>query len=160
MRAPDVLGDRARLVSGGGKCDNVLVGQPIRRARGALTAAEVEASDAAYAAAMRRVAPALEAYLGVALPGVVDRAGAVDRAGWARANVRVLARLFARVEGDYPGVIEVVENDRPVIMNHCLHVERLSLPEGRGGAVPAAGEEIQDQAEAHEQAENVVAPGH
>jgi len=72
----------------------------LRRARGALTAAEVEASDAAYAAAMRRVAPALEAYLGVALPGVVDRAGAVDRAGWARANVRVLARLFARVEGD------------------------------------------------------------
>jgi coenzyme F420 biosynthesis associated uncharacterized protein len=72
----------------------------LRRARGALPASEVAASDAAYVAAMRRVAPALEAHLGVALPGVVERAGAVDRAGWARVNVRVLARLFARVEGD------------------------------------------------------------
>ena len=72
----------------------------LRRARGALSASEVAASDAAYAAAMRRVAPALEAHLGVALPGVVDRAGAIGRAGWVHANVRVLARLFARVEGD------------------------------------------------------------
>ena len=72
----------------------------LRRARGALTASEVAASDAAYAAAMRRVTPALEAHLGVALPGVVERAGAIDRAGWVHANVRVLARLFARVEGD------------------------------------------------------------
>ncbi len=72
----------------------------LRRARGALPAADIAASDAAYADAMRRVAPALEAHLGVALPGVVERAAAIDRAGWARANVRVLARLFARVEGD------------------------------------------------------------
>ena len=72
----------------------------LRRARGALSAAEVAASDAAYVAAMRRVAPALEAHLGVELPGVVDRAGAIDRVGWVHANVRVLARLFARVEGD------------------------------------------------------------
>jgi coenzyme F420 biosynthesis associated uncharacterized protein len=72
----------------------------LRRARGALSASEVAASDAAYAAAMRRVTPALEAHLGVALPGVVERAGAIDRAGWVHANVRVLARLFALVEGD------------------------------------------------------------
>jgi coenzyme F420 biosynthesis associated uncharacterized protein len=72
----------------------------LRNARGALSAAEVAASDAAYVAAMGRVAPALEAHLRVALPGVVERAGAIDRAGWVHANVRVLARLFARVEGD------------------------------------------------------------
>jgi len=72
----------------------------LRSAPGTLTPSQLAAADASYAAAMRRVAPALEAHLGAPLPGIVERAGVVDRAGWARANVRTLERLFSRFEGD------------------------------------------------------------
>ena len=72
----------------------------LRSAPGTLTPAQLAAADASYAAAMRKVTPALEAYLGAPLPGLVERAGAVDRASWARANVRTLERLFSRFEGD------------------------------------------------------------
>ncbi len=72
----------------------------LRRAPGTLSAAELRAADSSYAAAMRRVAPALEAHLGSPLPGLVERAGAVDRATWARTNVRTLERLFSRIEGE------------------------------------------------------------
>ena len=72
----------------------------LRGAPGTLTPAQLAAADASYASAMRRVAPALEAHLGVPLPGIVERAGVVDRATWARANVRTLERLFSRIEGD------------------------------------------------------------
>ncbi len=72
----------------------------LRAAPGALTPAQLAASDASYAAAMRTVAPALEAHLGAPLPGLVERAGVVDRAAWARTNVRTLERLFSRFEGD------------------------------------------------------------
>jgi coenzyme F420 biosynthesis associated uncharacterized protein len=72
----------------------------LRGAPGTLTPAQLAAADASYAAAMRKVAPALEAHLGAPLPGLVERAGVVDRATWARANVRALERLFSRFEGD------------------------------------------------------------
>jgi coenzyme F420 biosynthesis associated uncharacterized protein len=72
----------------------------LQRAPGTLTPAQLAAADASYATAMRKVAPALEAHLGAPLPGLVERAGVVDRATWARANVRTLERLFSRIEGD------------------------------------------------------------
>ncbi len=72
----------------------------LRSAPGALSPAQLAAADASYATAMRKVAPALEAHLGAPLPGLVERAGVVDRATWARANVRTLERLFSRIEGE------------------------------------------------------------
>jgi coenzyme F420 biosynthesis associated uncharacterized protein len=75
----------------------------LRRAPGALTPGEMAIADEAYAAAMRVVAPALEAHLGVALPGIVERAGAVDRAGWVHANTLAFAQLLGRLEGDVLG---------------------------------------------------------
>jgi len=75
----------------------------LRRAPGALTPAEMAIADEAYAAAMRVVTPALEAHLGVALPGIVERAGAVDRAGWVHVNTLAFAGLLGRLEGDVLG---------------------------------------------------------
>jgi coenzyme F420 biosynthesis associated uncharacterized protein len=75
----------------------------LRRAPGALSPAEMRAADGASAEAVRRVAPALEAHLGSPLPGLVERAGAVDRAGWAQANVRAIERIFSRFEDDLLG---------------------------------------------------------
>lgn len=71
----------------------------LRRAPGALTAAELAASEAAYAATMARVVPRLGAALGTELPGVVGRAGVVDRAGWIRANTASFAALIGKLEG-------------------------------------------------------------
>jgi coenzyme F420 biosynthesis associated uncharacterized protein len=82
--------------------ESIAIGR-LRRVPGALSADEIVAADAEYAAAMRVVAPALEAHLGVALPGVVERAGAVDRAGWVMANARAFEQLLGRLEGDVLG---------------------------------------------------------
>ncbi len=82
--------------------DSIAAGR-LHRAPGALTADEIAAADAEYVAAMRVVAPALEAHLGVALPGIVERAGAVDRTGWVRANTRAFEQLLGRLEGDLLG---------------------------------------------------------
>ena len=71
----------------------------LRSAPGALTAAEIAASSEAYATAMALITPRLEAALGTALPGVVERAVAVDRAGWIRANVTTFAQLIGHLEG-------------------------------------------------------------
>lgn len=71
----------------------------LRRAPGALTAAELAASEPAYAATMARVVPLLGAALGTELPGVVGRAGVVDRAGWIRANTASFAVLISKIEG-------------------------------------------------------------
>ncbi len=70
------------------------------RAAGALTAAEIEASAPAYEAAMARIVPALSAALGTELPGVVERSGVVDRAGWVRANTATFASLIGKLEAD------------------------------------------------------------
>jgi coenzyme F420 biosynthesis associated uncharacterized protein len=72
----------------------------VRRAPGSLTTAELEAASPAYEAAMARVVPALGAALETELPGIVERAGVVDRAGWVHANSAIFAQLLGSVEAD------------------------------------------------------------
>lgn len=69
-------------------------------APGTLTAAELRAAEPEYADAMARIVPALSAALGSELPGVVERSGVVDRAGWVRANTGSFASLIAKLETD------------------------------------------------------------
>ena len=49
---------------------------------------------------MARIVPALTTALGSPLPGVVERAGVVDRAGWVRANTGSFASLMSKLETD------------------------------------------------------------
>jgi coenzyme F420 biosynthesis associated uncharacterized protein len=49
---------------------------------------------------MARVVPRLAEALGTELPGVVERASVVDRAGWIRANVGTFRSLISRLETD------------------------------------------------------------
>jgi coenzyme F420 biosynthesis associated uncharacterized protein len=70
------------------------------RAPGALGRAEIEAAGPAYEAAMARIVPALSTALGTELPGVVERSGVVDRAGWVRANTATFASLIGKLEAD------------------------------------------------------------
>ena len=72
----------------------------LERAPGALSAEELKAAEADYAAAMARIVPALSAALGTELPGVVERSGVVDRAGWVRANTASFASLINKLEAD------------------------------------------------------------
>ncbi|MEW5989820.1 MAG: zinc-dependent metalloprotease [Chloroflexota bacterium] len=69
-------------------------------APGALSPLELKAADAAYREAMAAVVPRLSAALGTPLPGVVERATVVDRAGWIRANIATFRSLVGRIEGD------------------------------------------------------------
>jgi coenzyme F420 biosynthesis associated uncharacterized protein len=69
-------------------------------APGALTADELRAAEPAYAEAMARIVPALSAALATDLPGVVERSGVVDRAGWVRANTSSFASLIGKIEHD------------------------------------------------------------
>ena len=69
-------------------------------APGTLTVAELRAAEPEYAEAMARIVPALTTALGSELPGVVERAGVVDRAGWVRANTGAFASLIAKLETD------------------------------------------------------------
>jgi coenzyme F420 biosynthesis associated uncharacterized protein len=70
----------------------------LRRAPGSLPAAELAASEPAWATTMDRIVPRLEARLGRPLPGVVERHAVVDRAGWAAANIGTFRDLVARLE--------------------------------------------------------------
>jgi coenzyme F420 biosynthesis associated uncharacterized protein len=70
----------------------------LERAPGTLSAAELRAAEPAYAEAMARIVPALSAALGTELPGVVERSGVVDRAGWVRANTVSFASLIGKLE--------------------------------------------------------------
>jgi coenzyme F420 biosynthesis associated uncharacterized protein len=74
----------------------------LRRAPGALPAAELRASAGSYAVAMERVVPLLEQHLEMPLPGVVERYAVVDRAGWARANLVTFKQLIGRLEDHLP----------------------------------------------------------
>ena len=49
---------------------------------------------------MERIVPALSSALGAELPGVVERSGVVDRAGWVRANTGAFASLIGKLETD------------------------------------------------------------
>jgi len=69
-------------------------------APGALSPAELAAAEPEYEAAMARIVPELSTALGTELPGVVERSGVVDRAGWVRANTASFASLISKLEGD------------------------------------------------------------
>jgi coenzyme F420 biosynthesis associated uncharacterized protein len=69
-------------------------------AAGALTPEELRSVEPEYAEAMARIVPALSAALGAQLPGVVERSGVVDRAGWVRANTASFASLIGKLEHD------------------------------------------------------------
>jgi coenzyme F420 biosynthesis associated uncharacterized protein len=79
--------------------ERIAIGR-LASAPGALDAAELRAVEPAYADAMARIVPALSAALGAALPGVVERSGVVDRAGWVRANTGSFASLIGKLEGE------------------------------------------------------------
>ena len=72
----------------------------LRAAPGTLTREQLRESEASYQRAMQIVVPALTEALGAELPGVVERAGVVDRAGWVGANVATFAKLIGRLEQD------------------------------------------------------------
>ena len=71
----------------------------VRNAPGSLTPEELAAAGREYAAAMERIVPALSAALETDLPGIVERSGVVDRAGWVHANVATFAAVIGRIEG-------------------------------------------------------------
>jgi len=79
--------------------ERIAIGR-LRRAPGTLDPAELRAAEPAYAAAMDRIVPALTSALGSPLPGVVERSGVVDRAGWVRANTGAFASLMGKLETD------------------------------------------------------------
>ena len=101
--AATVLGRRAERIARRGLVDWGTVERvAIRRAEkapGKLSALELRAADGAYREAMARVVPRLGEALGTPLPGVVERATVVDRAGWIRANVGTFRALISRMEG-------------------------------------------------------------
>jgi coenzyme F420 biosynthesis associated uncharacterized protein len=72
----------------------------LERAPGRLDRAELAASEPAYVASMARIVPALSDALGTDLPGVVERTGVVDRAGWVRANTATFATLIGKLEAE------------------------------------------------------------
>ncbi len=101
--AVTVLGRRAERSARRGLVDwkqveSVAIGR-LRKAPGSLSAAELQRSEAAYDAAMAVVVPRLSSALGTDLPGIVDRVGVVDRAGWVRANAASFGDLIGRLEG-------------------------------------------------------------
>jgi coenzyme F420 biosynthesis associated uncharacterized protein len=79
--------------------ERIAIGR-LGKAPGTLTPAELKASEPAYAEAMARIVPALGSALGTELPGVVERSGVVDRAGWVRANTSAFASLIGKLEAD------------------------------------------------------------
>ncbi len=100
--AAAVLGRRAERIARRGLVDwpaaEALAIDRLRHAPGTLPLSELRAAEADYARSMAVVVPALEAELGVDLPGIVDRSGVVDRAGWVRANVTAFEAIIGRLE--------------------------------------------------------------
>ena len=102
--AATVAGRRAERAARRGLVDwpevqRIAIGR-LASAPGSLTAAELREVEPAYAAAMARIVPALSGALGAPLPGVVERSGVVDRAGWVRANTGSFASLIGKLEGE------------------------------------------------------------
>ena len=102
--AATVLGRRAEHSARRGLVDwpaaeSFAIGR-LRRAPGRLSPAELAAAEPSYAAAMARIVPRLSAALGSELPGVVERSGVVDRAGWVHANVRGFEAIIGMLEGE------------------------------------------------------------
>ena len=110
--AATVLGRRAERIARRGLVDWGTVERvAIRRADkapGKLSALELRAADGAYREAMARVVPRLGEALGTPLPGVVERATVVDRAGWIRANDGTFRSIAERMFGEaFPDVAGV-----------------------------------------------------
>ena len=102
--AATVLGRRAERAARKGLVDwgaveRIAISRAAK-APGALSPLELRAADGAYREAMARVVPRLGEALGTPLPGVVDRAAVVDRAGWIRANVGTFRSLISRMEDE------------------------------------------------------------
>jgi coenzyme F420 biosynthesis associated uncharacterized protein len=102
--AATVAGRRAEKAARRGLVDwpaveRIAIGR-LRAAPGTLSADELRAAEPEYAEAMARIVPALSAALGSPLPGVVERSGVVDRAGWVHANVGSFASLMSKLETD------------------------------------------------------------
>jgi coenzyme F420 biosynthesis associated uncharacterized protein len=102
--AATVLGRRAERAARRGLVDwGTVERTAIRRADkapGRLSAIELRAADGAYRESMARIVPRLSEALGTQLPGVVERATVVDRAGWIRANVGTFRQLISRMEDE------------------------------------------------------------
>ncbi|HKB27522.1 MAG TPA: zinc-dependent metalloprotease [Candidatus Limnocylindrales bacterium] len=102
--AATVIGRRAERIARRGLVDWAQVERlAIRRAErapGRLTAPELRAAEGEYRSAMARVVPRLSEALGTSLPGVVERAAVVDRAGWVRANIGTFRSLVSRMEAN------------------------------------------------------------
>jgi coenzyme F420 biosynthesis associated uncharacterized protein len=102
--AATVLGRRAERAARQGLVDwsqaeRIAIGR-LRSAPGTLTADQLRAAEPEYAAAMARIVPRLSEALGTELPGVVERAGVIDRAGWVRANVTTFGQLIGTLEDE------------------------------------------------------------
>jgi coenzyme F420 biosynthesis associated uncharacterized protein len=82
-----------------GAVERIAIGRA-DKAPGKLSPLELRAADGAYREAMAVVVPRLGEALGVELPGVVERASVVDRAGWIRANVGTFRSLISRMEDE------------------------------------------------------------
>ena len=102
--AATVLGRRAERAARRGLVDWAAVERlaiaRVERAPGRLSRLELDAAEGAYREAMSKVVPRLGEALGTPLPGVVERASVVDRAGWVRANVGTFKTLITRIEAD------------------------------------------------------------
>jgi coenzyme F420 biosynthesis associated uncharacterized protein len=102
--AATVLGRRAEHVARRGLVDwpraERIAADRLRNAPGALSPEELRATEPAYADAMAVIVPRLSEALGTELPGVVERSGVVDRAGWVAANVTTFAALIGTLEED------------------------------------------------------------
>jgi coenzyme F420 biosynthesis associated uncharacterized protein len=102
--AATVLGRRVEQSARRGLVDwadveRVAIGR-VQRLPGRLSAVELRAAEAAYRDAMALVVPRLAEALGTPLPGVVERATVVDRAGWVSANVSSFRAVISRIEGE------------------------------------------------------------
>jgi coenzyme F420 biosynthesis associated uncharacterized protein len=102
--AAAVVGRRAEQAARRGLVDwpeveRIAIGR-LAKAPGALSESDLRAAEPAYAEAMARIVPALSGALGTSLPGVVERSGVVDRAGWVRANTGSFASLIGKLEGE------------------------------------------------------------
>jgi len=102
--AATVLGRRVEHVARRGLVDwpraERIAAARLRGAPGTLSPEELRATKPAYAAAMAAIVPRLSDALGTELPGVVERSGVVDRAGWVAANVTTFAALIGALEED------------------------------------------------------------
>jgi coenzyme F420 biosynthesis associated uncharacterized protein len=103
--AATVIGRRAEQAARGGglvdwsQAERIAVAR-LRSAPGTLTPDQLRAAEPEYAAAMTLIVPRLSEALGTELPGVVERAGVTDRAGWVRANVTTFASLIGTLEDE------------------------------------------------------------